>query len=75
VPGHGPAILPWPAGAADERRYLTVLSQDVRRSIDAGRDIDEAAAHDAQSERGRWALFDAYNGRNVTRAYQELQWQ
>ena len=27
------------------------------------------------SQRGGWALFDAYNGRNVTEAYKELQWE
>ena len=75
VPGHGPASVPWPAAAADERRYLTVLRHDVRAAIGAGQDIDAAVATAAASERGRWALFDDYNGRNVTEAYKELQWE
>jgi quinoprotein relay system zinc metallohydrolase 2 len=75
VPGHGPAWVPWPQGALDERRYLTVLRRDVRAAIRAGLDIDAAVASAALSERGKWALFDAYNGRNVTEAYKELQWE
>ena len=29
----------------------------------------------AQSERGRWALFDDYNPRNATTAFSELEWE
>jgi quinoprotein relay system zinc metallohydrolase 2 len=75
IPGHGPAAVPWPAGAADERRYLTILLHDVRAAIAAGQDIDAAVLTAAHSERAKWALFDAYNGRNVTEAYKELQWE
>jgi quinoprotein relay system zinc metallohydrolase 2 len=75
VPGHGPPAVPWPAGASDERRYLTVLTRDVRAAIAAGQDITGAVATAGATERGKWALFDAYHGRNVTEAYQELQWE
>jgi quinoprotein relay system zinc metallohydrolase 2 len=75
IPGHGPASVPWPAGAADERRYLTVLLHDVRAAIAKGEDVDVDAAAAAQSERGKWALFDSYNGHNVVVAYKELQWE
>jgi quinoprotein relay system zinc metallohydrolase 2 len=75
VPGHGPASVPWPQGARDEQRYLTTLRHDVRASIAAGQDISETVTTAAASERGKWALFDDYNGRNVTEAYKELQWE
>ena len=75
VPGHGPATVPWPAGASDERRYLTVLLHDVRTALAAGQDVTSAAAHAGAGERDRWALFDAYAGRNATIAYKELQWE
>jgi quinoprotein relay system zinc metallohydrolase 2 len=74
VPGHGPAAVPWPQAAAPERRYLAVLSRDVADAIAKGQDINQAVASAAASQRGQWALFDAYNGRNVTEAYKELQW-
>jgi quinoprotein relay system zinc metallohydrolase 2 len=75
IPGHGQAALPWPRGDADEKRYLNLLLRDVRAAIAAGKDIDVAAASAAQAERGKWALFDSYNGHNVTVAYKELQWE
>ena len=75
VPGHGPASVPWPAGAADERRYLTVLAHDVRRALAAGQEIAPTVAAAAASERNKWALFDDYNTRNATEAYKELQWE
>ncbi len=75
VPGHGPAVLPWPDGANNELRYLSVLRHDVRAAIAAGRDIPETVATAAAGERTKWALFDAYNGRNVTEAFRELQWE
>jgi quinoprotein relay system zinc metallohydrolase 2 len=75
VPGHGPAAVPWPAGATDERRYLDVLLHDVRAGIASGQDIGTVAASAGASEKRRWALFDAYAGRNATVAYKELQWE
>jgi quinoprotein relay system zinc metallohydrolase 2 len=75
VPGHGPASVPWPGGAQDEHRYLAALLHDVRAGLAAGRDVDALAATAAQGERGKWALFDSYNGHNVVVAYKELQWE
>lgn len=62
VPGHGPALVAWPAGAADLERYLTVLQRETRQAVARAVPIDQAARQVAQSERTRWALFDDYNG-------------
>jgi len=75
VPGHGPASVAWPAGAADIERYLTTLERETREAIAGGVAIEAAAKTVAGSERGNWALFDDYNGRNVIKAYKELEWQ
>jgi quinoprotein relay system zinc metallohydrolase 2 len=75
VPGHGPSSVPWPAAAADLERYLAMLAEETRRAIAAGVDIEDAANKLVASERDKWLLFDAYNGRNVTVAYKELEWQ
>ena len=75
IPGHGPASVAWPAGAQDERRYLTTLLTDIRAGLAAGRDIATLAATAGQSERTHWALFDSYNGHNVIVATKELQWE
>jgi quinoprotein relay system zinc metallohydrolase 2 len=75
VPGHGPALVDPAPAIADLRRYLATLRDDVRRSIAAGQPIAAAVETAATSERGRWALFDDYHGRNVTQAYKELEWE
>lgn len=75
VPGHGPASVPWPGALDAERRYLTVLVEGVRRVLKAGGGIRDAVAQVAEDERGRWLLFDAYNPRNVTATFAELEWE
>ena len=75
VPGHGPASVAWPAGDTAEKSYLQLLQHDVRADIAKGRDITATVSDAGAAQRGQWALFDAYNGRNVTEAYKELQWE
>jgi quinoprotein relay system zinc metallohydrolase 2 len=74
VPGHGPTGVDWPAASRDLERYLNTLQRETRQAIAKGVDIDQAAKSVALSERGKWKLFDDYNGHNVTRAYKELEW-
>jgi quinoprotein relay system zinc metallohydrolase 2 len=75
VPGHGPTSVAWPAGAADIEGYLTVLERDTRQALADGVDMQAAIRTVARSERGKWLLFDDYNGRDVIEAYKELEWQ
>jgi quinoprotein relay system zinc metallohydrolase 2 len=75
VPGHGPEQVPWPAGAANLERYLDVLLTETRAAIAKGLEITEAVDTVGQSERGKWKLFDAYHGHNVTKAFKELEWE
>jgi quinoprotein relay system zinc metallohydrolase 2 len=75
VPGHGPERVDWPAGAADLERYLGTLVQETRQAVKDNIGIAAAVARVAAGERDRWALFDDYNGRNVTEAYKELEWE
>ncbi len=74
VPGHGPVAVAWPAGAVDEARYFRVLRSGILKVLHDGGDIEQAVASVGRSERGRWLLFDAYNGRNVTASFKELEW-
>jgi quinoprotein relay system zinc metallohydrolase 2 len=74
VPGHGP-VSDWPAALSDERRYLDKLGSDVRALIYAGKPITAAADTAAGSERSRWDLFEAYNARNATAAFSEIEWE
>lgn len=75
VPGHGPASLPWPEGAAALKTYLEVLAADTRKAIRDGESISRAIDHIGESERGKWRLFDEFNPRNATAAYKELEWE
>jgi len=75
VPGHGPAVVESAAALAGLERYLVTLRDETRKAISDGMGIEEAVETVAQSERDRWALFDDYNGRNVTQAYKELEWE
>jgi quinoprotein relay system zinc metallohydrolase 2 len=75
VPGHGRMVAAWPQALEDESRYLAVLANDARREITAGTPMGQAIRTIAQSERGRWQLFEDYNSRNATTAFSELEWQ
>ncbi len=75
VPGHGPVSVPWPAAAEPERRYLAAVAHDTRAAIKAGIGIANAYRQVANSERGKWLLFDEYHPRNVTASYKELEWE
>jgi quinoprotein relay system zinc metallohydrolase 2 len=75
VPGHGPLVHAWPQGLADERRYLDRLADDVRGMIKRGVPLAEAAKTAGTSEKDRWQLFKAYNARNATAAFAELEWE
>lgn len=75
VPGHGPASVAWPAASSDLERYLNVLLTETRGAIADNIGIEQAAETVGLAERGNWALFDDYHGRNVTKAYKELEWE
>ena len=75
VPGHGPASVEWPQGCRDLERYLGVLLRETRAAVKQGLEIDAAVKTVALSERGRWSLFDDYNGHNVIQAFKELEWE
>ena len=75
VPGHGPTGVDWPQGSADLERYLNTVLSETRAAIRKGVPIEEAVNVVGQSERGKWALFDDYHGRNVTQAFKELEWE
>ena len=75
VPGHGPTTVDFARAAQPLRTYLTTVRDGVRAEIKAGGDIEHAIKTVGQTERTKWALFDDYNGRNVTEAYKELEWE
>lgn len=75
VPGHGRAMLEWPQGAGNTQRYLQTLAEDTRAAVADGERLGEAVTHIAQDEASEWKLFEAYNPRNATVAFTELEWE
>jgi quinoprotein relay system zinc metallohydrolase 2 len=75
VPGHGPLVTQWLQGLADERRYLDCLASDLRAAIKRGIQMTTAVKAACTAESERWELFDAYNARNATAAFAELEWE
>lgn len=75
VPGHGGPVLNWPDGVKPMQRYLSVLETDTRAAIDAGQRLGEAVEVIASDEASKWELFEAYNARNATVAFTELEWE
>lgn len=75
VPGHGAVTKDIAAALAPERQYLEAVRDGVRKALADGRSIEQAAAEVAASERPRWQLWDTAHAHNVSRAYQELEWE
>lgn len=75
IPGHGGPLLPWPEGVEPMLRYLDRLASDTREAIAKGERLGEAVQHIAAGEAPHWQLFDAFNARNATVAFTELEWE
>jgi glyoxylase-like metal-dependent hydrolase (beta-lactamase superfamily II) len=75
VPGPRAGGRGFPASHGRLARYLSVLRGETREAIASGVSIRDAERTVAQTERGRRALFDDYNERNVIEAYKELEWE
>lgn len=75
VPGHGPVPSDWHAAVRTQRRYLQRIADGAREVIQDGGTIGQAVEQVGQEEAENWLLFDDYNGRNVTAAFVELEWE
>lgn len=75
IPGHGPLAAGLSDALQPERRYLRALLDDVRRASDAGESLQQTIDTAAQGERSDWLLWDSTHPRNVTRVYEQLEWQ
>jgi glyoxylase-like metal-dependent hydrolase (beta-lactamase superfamily II) len=75
VPGHGPAVAPWPDALNNQRAYLLRLTADLRAAIRRGSGVSETAKTAGRNEAAKWSLFENYNARNATTGYAELEWE
>ena len=75
VPGHGAVTKDWQLAINNQQRYLNLLLTDIRANIKAGKTMNDAMDTAAASEKGKWALFDIANRRNVNIIYPALEWE
>ncbi len=75
VPGHGAVTKNWQGAINDAQGYLNILLTDIRASIKKGESMESTMNTAAASEKGKWALFDIANRRNVNIIYPALEWE
>jgi quinoprotein relay system zinc metallohydrolase 2 len=75
VAGHGQTQQPWDAALESERRYFTVIADEVRRALKNRRTLQDAIDTVGLTEEPHWVNFDLFHRRNVTAAYTELEWE
>ena len=75
IPGHGPPDEAWPAGALPQHRYLKALLDETRAAIAKGMYIEDAKSTVAVGELADWQVSERAHRVNVSRAYQELEWE
>jgi quinoprotein relay system zinc metallohydrolase 2 len=75
IPGHGPVARDLAVALVPERRYLRALLEGVHEEIRLGKSLQDAIEHVAEAEKPQWLLWDSTHPRNVTRVYQQLEWQ
>lgn len=75
VPGHGPQTKEWKQAINNEQRYLNALLTDIRAAIENDVSLEDTMETAAEGERGKWALFNVANRRNVNILYPALEWE
>ncbi|MBI2993463.1 MAG: quinoprotein relay system zinc metallohydrolase 2 [Gammaproteobacteria bacterium] len=75
VPGHGPASADWPRSADRQLNYLRTLRDQVRAGIAQGLLMEELVESAAAGSDPEWQLYEQHHGRNVGKAYLELEWE
>jgi quinoprotein relay system zinc metallohydrolase 2 len=75
IPGHGAVTRNLADALIPERRYLHAVMDGVRAEIAAGESIEHAMGQVALSEKSHWLLWDSTHAHNVSRVYQELEWE
>ena len=75
IPGHGDINLSWPAALAEQQRYLELLLRETREQLSLGTFMEDAVEIIGQEEKTRWLLYEETHGRNVIRAFRELEWE
>ena len=75
VPGHGPAVMPWPQALDGQTRYLEGLAEGVRTVVRMNGTLSDAVATIDVTDARDWLLAEHFHKRNVSAAFAELEWE
>jgi len=75
VPGHGRLVAGHPNGLWPTLVYLRALRDEVRTALKDGESLQSAISFVGVGLQADWQMFDAFNARNATNAYVELEWE
>jgi len=75
VPGHGRLVAAHPDGLLPTLDYLRALRSEVRTALNDGESLQTAIRYVGEGLQADWQMFDAFNARNTTNAYVELEWE
>ncbi len=75
IPGHGAITMSWPDAANAQENYLTMLLNETREEISKGTFMEEVIEIVGKTEKTQWLLHEQNHGRNVSRAFLELEWE
>ena len=75
IPGHGTITMPWPDAANAQDNYLNMLLNETREEIGKGTFMEEVIESVGKTEKTEWLLHEQNHGRNVSRAFLELEWE
>jgi quinoprotein relay system zinc metallohydrolase 2 len=75
IPGHGDITTEIDSALEIERHYLSALDAGVRSELAGGRSMQHAIENVAGTEQSKWLLWPETHPHNVTRVYQQLEWE
>jgi quinoprotein relay system zinc metallohydrolase 2 len=75
IPGHGALVTDWKHALQLQKRYLTLLRDQIRVIIQQGKFLEEALKTVAYTEAKSWKLFAQFHRKNITSAFAELEWE
>ena len=75
IPGHGNVAESMTIAIKQQRDYLHRLLNETRNSIEEGQFINEAAENVDSENLSGWLLHDSQHPTNVSRAFNELEWE
>ncbi len=75
IPGHGAVSNNWPAVLDAQTRYLNMLLNQTRSRITEGAFMEDVIETVGKEEKLNWLLHEQHHGRNVSKAFTELEWE